>query len=136
MEKNMYLTNYNDLNFTDSELRFLLIIYNSTNPGFVADTENYKLMNLKYAIKVLNEVKGLSEKGYVIVNAILKKLLEAKVIPNPVKNQEAVENYDNSAKLVEELETLLVGKESQELHFPQVVRLIQRYTNKNNHILQ
>lgn len=126
-----YLSDF-DLDFTETELRFLLIIFNSTNPGPVATTENYKAINLKYAFKVLDEVEGLSEKGYLIVNAIMKKLKAAKPAQTPAKEVDS----PFSKEFVEELETLLIGKESQEIHFPQVVALIQMYKNKNNPMLQ
>ncbi len=133
----LYLSDY-DLDFTETELEFLLIVYNSTDPGMVATIKNYKTINLKYAIRVLDEVKGLSEMGYLIVNKILKKLMEAKKSPvmHTKENPICIINYDDSTAFVAELETLLIGKESQEIHFPQVLALIQRYKNQNNPMLQ
>ena len=76
MTRDLYLHHFPKLKLTNDELDVLLLVYNDTDPGFIADTTSYKLINLNYAIEALTnceELPSWDTAGLILPNGVSVK---------------------------------------------------------------
>ncbi len=78
MTRDLYLHHFPKLSLTNDELEVLLVIYNSTDPDsdFIADTTNYTLINLDFAIEALTNCEKLlswDKAGLILPNGVAVK---------------------------------------------------------------